>query len=184
MLNVYQIQFIQQIVSLIGKYRFIRISLCFKCSITCRTKRVRQFNFPSFTRGLYELQHFWWKGQEYCMLFKNLVSVDPGFFCWCQKNKDVQKRVFSSIAKSRKVFLFKHSFSTDVKKSFKLYFCSCNFIQKNRYQSKLISALTQKQFLSVIIVAFIFVEIFYLDVSINVIISEKCFQANSFSAIS
>ena len=43
-LNVYQIssQFIQQIVPLIGKkYSLIRISLCFKYSIACRTKRVR-----------------------------------------------------------------------------------------------------------------------------------------------
>ena len=113
--------------------------------------------------------------QEYCMLFKNLVSVDQGFFCWCQKNKNTRKIVFSSIAKSRKVFLFRHSFLADVKKSFKMYFCSCNFIQKNPYQSKLISALTQKQFLSVIILAFIFVEIFYFDVSINVSLTEKCF---------
>ena len=43
MLNVYQMssQFIQQLVSLIGKYRLIRISFYFKFSIMCRTKRVR-----------------------------------------------------------------------------------------------------------------------------------------------
>ena len=92
-LNVYQIssQFIQQIVPLIGKYSLIRISLCFKYSIACRTKRVRQFNFSSFARGFYELQHFWWRSQEYCMLFKNLVSVNAGFFCLCQKNKNTPK---------------------------------------------------------------------------------------------
>ena len=106
MLNVYQMssQFSQHIVSLIGKRRLIRISLYFKCSIACRTKRVRQFNFSSFARGPYEFQHFWWKSQEYCMLFKKIVSVDPEFFCWCQKNKNTRKKVFSFISKSRKVF--------------------------------------------------------------------------------
>ena len=177
MLNVYQMssQFSQHIVSLIGKRRLIRISLYFKCSIACRTKRVRQFNFSSFARGPYELQHFWWRSQEYCMLFKNLVSVDPGFFCWCQKNKNTRKIVFSSITKSRKVFLFKHSFQADVEKSFKMYFCSCNFIQKNPYQWKRISALTQRQFLSGIKAVSIFVKILYFGVSINVSLSQNFF---------
>ena len=161
MLNVYQMS--------------SQFSQYFKCSIACRTKRVRQFNFSSFARGPYKFQHFWWKSQEYCMLFKNIVSVGPEFFCWCQKNKNIRKKLFSFISKSRKVFLFKYSFLDDVKKSFKLYFCSCNFIQKNPYQSKLISALTQTQILSVIIVAFTFIEIFYFDVSINVSLSESCF---------
>ena len=42
-LNVYQMssQFSQHIVSLIGKRHLIRISLYFKCSIACRTKRVK-----------------------------------------------------------------------------------------------------------------------------------------------
>ena len=113
--------------------------------------------------------------QEYCMLFKNLVSVDQGFFCWCQKNKNTRKIVFSSITKSRKVFLFKHSFQADVEKSFKMYFCSCNFIQKNPYQWKRISALTQRQFLSGIKAVSIFVKIFYFGVSINVSLSENFF---------
>ena len=115
-------------------------------------------------------------GEMPCMLCKNLTNVDPNFFCQCQKNKNTQKRVFSSITKSRKVLLFKHRFSADIKKSFELFFCSCNFIQKNLYESKFISALTQKEFLSVIIVAFIFVQMFYFDVSINVSLSVNVFE--------
>ena len=178
MLNVYQMssQFSQHIVSLIGMRRLIQISLYFKCSIACRTKRVRQFNFSSFARGPSEFQQFWWKSQEYCMLFKNLVIVDPEFFCWCQENKNTRNKKYFRLYLSLKTsFSSNTAFLSDVKKSFKLYFCSCNFIQKNPYQSKLISALTQTQFLSVIIVAFTFIEIFYFDVSINVSLSENCF---------
>ena len=65
------------------------------------------------------------------------------FSAGVRKTRTREKEYFLFITKSRKFFLFKLSFSSDVIKSFKLYFCSCNFIEKYPYQSKLISALTE-----------------------------------------
>ena len=51
--NVYQMssQFIQQIVSLIGKYRLIRISLCVKCSIAVELRGLDSSIFLAWLEG-------------------------------------------------------------------------------------------------------------------------------------